>query len=349
MLTLQISEAEIAELKYEMYHYPDALAQKRFHSIYLKGIAPELSCQRIGLYVGLSRQKVSAFIQLYNQSGIQRLKFNNYGTNKSELESHSETLLLNLENTPVHQLSQAKERIESLTGIQRSLSAVKSFLKRNDFKYQKIGHIPSKVDIQKQETYLEEILNPAIESAKDGKIHLLFLDAAHFVMGVFLCNIWSKVRLFIKSSAGRQRLNVIGTIDAISKKILFQTNITTVNAESMATFLYYLKSQLPDKPISIVLDNARYQHCNVIKELATELGITLLFLPPYSPNLNLIERLWKFTKKTVLSGRYYEKFDMFQEAITDCLNQANHKYYNELQTLMTLNFQTFKNVNIYPV
>jgi transposase len=349
MLTLQISEAEIAELKYEMYHYPDALVQKRFHSIYLKAIAPELSCQRIGLYIGLSRQKVSAFIQLYNQSGIQSLKFNNYGTNKSELENHSETLLFNLERFPVHQLSQAKERIESLTGIQRSLSAVEFFLKRNDFKYQKIGHIPSKVDIQKQETYLEEILNPAIEKAKIGEIHLLFLDAAHFVMGVFLCNMWSKVRLFIKSSAGRQRLNVIGTLDAVTKKVLFQTNITTVNADAMASFLYYLKSQLPDKPIAIVLDNARYQHCNFIKELATQLGITLLFLPPYSPNLNLIERLWKFTKKTVLSGKYYEKFDKFQVAITDCLSQANGKYAKELQILMTLNFQTFKNVNIYPV
>jgi transposase len=349
MLTLQISEAEIAELKYEMYHYPDALVQKRLHSIYLKSMNQSLSCKEIGLYSGLSRQKVSDFIKMYNQSGVQSLKFNNYGTNKSELDNHSETLLSNLENSPVHQLSQAKERIESLTGIQRSLSSIESFLKRNDFSYQKIGHIPSKVDVQKQETYLEKTLNPAIERAKNGEIHLLFLDAAHFVMGVFLCNMWSKVRLFIKSSAGRKRLNVIGTIDAITKKILFQTNITTVNAETMACFLYYLKSQMPDKPISIVLDNARYQHCNFIKELATELGITLLFLPPYSPNLNLIERLWKFTKKTVLYGKYYEKFDEFQRAITECLNQADDKYHKDLQTLMTLNFQTFKNVNIYPV
>lgn len=349
MLTLQISKAEIATLKYEMYHYPDALVQKRMHCIYLKSTEQQLSCEKIGLYVGLSRQKVSSFIHLYNQSGIQSLKFNNYGTNKSELENHSQTLLSNLESNPVHQLSQAKERIESLTGIKRSLSAVESFLKRNDFQYQKIGQIPSKADVQKQETYLTETLNPAIEKAKNGEIYLLFLDAAHFVMGVFLCNMWSKVRLFIKSSAGRKRLNVIGVVDAITKKILFQTNITSVNAEAMATFLYYLKSQMPDKPISIVLDNARYQHCNFIKELAQQLDITLLFLPPYSPNLNLIERLWKFTKKTALYGKYYEKFDEFQGAITECLNQANHKYDTELKSLMTLKFQTFKNVNIYPV
>lgn len=349
MLTLQISIAEIATLKYEMYHYPDTLVQKRIHCIYLKSIDQQLSCEKIGLYVGLSRQKVSNFIQLYNQSGIKSLKFNNYGTNKSELENHSETLLSNLENKPVHQLSQAKERIESLTGIKRSLSAIESFFKRSDFKYQKIGHIPSKADVQKQETYLEEILKPAIEKAKNGEIYLLFLDAAHFVMGVFLCNMWSKIRLFIKSSAGRKRLNVIGVVDAITKKIFFQTNITSVNAQVMAAFLHYLKSQMPDKPISIVLDNARYQHCNFIKELAQQLDITLLFLPPYSPNFNLIERLWKFTKKKALYGKYYEKFDEFQEAITGCMNQANDKYDTELKSLMTLNFQTFKNVNIYPM
>jgi transposase len=349
MLTLQISEAEIAELKYEMYHYADALVAKRLHSIYLKSIDQSLSCEKVGLYSGLSRQKVSDFIKIYNQSGIEGLKFNNYGTNKSELENHSETLLLNLEKQPVHQLSQAQERIESLTGIKRSLSAVESFLKRNDFSYQKTGQIPSKADVCKQETYLNETLNPAIEKAKNGEIYLLFLDAAHFVMGVFLCNVWSKVRLFIKSSAGRQRLNVIGAVNAINKKILFQTNTTSVNADAMVKFLHYLKSEMPDKPISIVLDNARYQHCNLIKNLAQSLDITLLFLPPYSPNLNLIERVWKFTKKNALRGKYYEKFDKFENAITQCLQQANDKYSEQLKSLLTLNFQTFENVNIYPV
>ena len=94
MLTLQISKAEIAMLKYEIYYNTDALVQKRLHYIYLKSIDPQLSCQKIGLFSGLSRQKVSIFIKLYNKSGIQILKYNNYGTNESELWIHSQTLLL---------------------------------------------------------------------------------------------------------------------------------------------------------------------------------------------------------------------------------------------------------------
>ncbi len=120
----------------------------------------------------------------------------------------------------------------------------------------------------------------AIEKAKKGEIALLFCDSAHFVMGVFLSHLWAICRVFIPSSAGRSRLNVTGAIDAITKKLYFQTNNTTVNAQSFMEFLLYLRSQMLDKAIVIVLDNARYQHCNLVKELAVTLEITLLFCRP---------------------------------------------------------------------
>ena len=279
MLTLQTSEAEIATLKYEMFHYPDAIVQKRVLSIYIKAIDPKLSCEKVGIYCGLKRNSVSQNIKIYNQLGIDGLKFNNYGTNKSALAACKISIISDLESNPVHQLSQAKERIEQLTGIKRSNSAISTFLKKHGFKCQKLGHVPSKADDQKQEQYLKETLNSAIIDAKDGKKYLLFMDAAHFVMGCFLCNVWSRVRLFIKSPAGRKRLNVIGAIDAINKQVYFQSNTTYVNAETVAEFLAYLRKMMPLLPIQIVLDNARYQHCKYIKKLADELDITLLFLP----------------------------------------------------------------------
>lgn len=349
MLTIQLSEAEIATLKYEMYHYPDPIVQKRLHALYIKAKNPKYSCSTIGDLVGLERQSVSKFIKIFNEKGLEYLKFNNYGTNISELQKFQETILSNLESKPVHQISQAKVRIEELTGVSRSLSAVQVFLKRNGFSCKKIGHIPAKADVEKQEAFLNQTLNPSIERANNGEIHLLFLDAAHFVLAAFLCQVWSKIRLFIKSPAGRQRLNVIGAIDAISKKIYFQSNTNYVNAVVMKEFLEYLRIQMPSLPIFIVLDNARYQHCDFIKDIALKLNITLLFLPAYSPNLNLIERLWKFVKKKTLHGQFYDKFDKFQSAIHTCLESANKEYKPEIESLMSLKFQTFKNVNIYPV
>ena len=348
MLTLQASDAEIATLNYERFHYPDAIVQKRLHSVYFKITQSNYSCAEIGSLVDLNRKTVSQCIHTYKLGGIDSLYFNNYGTNRSILEDQKSSIIDDLTVTPVSSLSEAKARIESLTGINRSISRIEVFLKKHDFKYRLIGHIPAKADTEKQHNYLENTLNPAIKMAQSGEIHLLFMDAAHFVRGTFLCCLWSVTRLFIKSPSGRERLNVIGAVDAISKKILFQYNISYVNAVELCKFLNYLRVQLPDKPIHIVLDNARYQHCVLVKELATQLNITLCFLPAYSPNLNLIERLWKFVKKKSLYGKFYENFQLFQDAIINTLNDANLSYQSELETLLNLKFQTFENVRIYP-
>jgi hypothetical protein len=168
---------------------------------------------------------------------------------------------------------------------------VRTFLKKHQFKFQKIGHIPTKADPEKQAAFLEQSLNLIIEKAKKSELSLLFLDSAHFVMGAFLGYLWSIARVFIPSPSGRQRLNVIRAIDAITKKLYFQHNTTYVNAIVLMKSLAYLRQELGDIPIVIVLDNARYQHCKAVIELSENIGITLLFLPPYSPNLNIIERL----------------------------------------------------------
>ena len=95
-----------------------------------------------------------------------------------------------------------------------------------------------------------------------------------------------------------------------------------------------------------MLDNARYQHNAAVKVLASQLGIALLFLPSYSPNLNLIERLWKFTKRSALYGRYHPKFADFQAAIQEIVDGIPTTYDEQLETLMTLNFQQFEDISL---
>src|SRR4051812_40880369 len=99
-------------------------------------------------------------------------------------------------------------------------------------------------------------------------------------------------------------------------------------------------------PITLVPDNARYQHCALVQELAASLKIELLFLPSYSPNLNLIERLWRFVRKQVLDATYYEKFEQFTAGIDACLDQLTTKYKREMDTLLTHHFQLFEDVPI---
>lgn len=162
----------------------------------------------------------------------------------------------------------------------------------------------------------------------------------------FLGYVWCIVRLFIAAPSGRQRYNVLAALDAVSHEIHRVSNCAYINAESVCELLRAIRSKVTG-PITLVMDNARYQHCQVVKSLAKELRIELMFLPSYSPNLNLIERVWKFVKQQALSSRHLPSFEEFCLAINECLAELHGRHRAKMATLLTLNFQTFENVPIW--
>ena len=196
-----------------------------------------------------------------------------------------------------------------------------------------------------QQRFLADELRPRLDAAQAGQGHVFFVDAAHFVFGTFLCCLWSFGRLFVRAASGRQRFNVLGAWNAVTRELIAVTNTTVVNTETMCELLREVAARKLTGPITFVLDNARYQRNATVQALATQLGITLLFLPSYSPNLNLIERLWKFIKRKELYGKYHARFDNFRTAIQTCLSQVSTVHRDPLKSLMTLNFQTFENVS----
>ena len=175
---------------------------------------------------------------------------------------------------------------------------------------------------------------------------MLFVDAAHFVYGTFLGCLWSVLRVFVRAASGRQRFNVLGAWNAVTHRLVSVTNTTVVNTETMGQLLRAIAAERWVGPVTVVLDNARYQRNQVVQELAAELGIRLLYLPSYSPNLNLIERLWGFTKRRSVSGRYHPDFASFRAAIEDTLAGIPTTHVEALESLMTLEFQTFEDVSL---
>lgn len=208
--------------------------------------------------------------------------------------------------------------------------------------------IPVKADIEAQETFKTEVLEPLVEQAQAGKIHLFFVDAAHFVMQPFLGYLYSLTVRSIKAASGRQRFSVLGALNAITKEVVMITDHGYINAVSVGELLQKLHERLGYLPITVVMDNARYQRCAFVEETARKLGIQLIFLPPYSPNLNLIERLWKFVKKKALYNRYYAHYERFHKSISNCLEQTGSTYKPDLDTLLIAKFQSFKNATIHP-
>lgn len=166
------------------------------------------------------------------------------------------------------------------------------------------------------------------------------------MFGPFLGIVWCFHRLFVKAPSGRQRLNVLAALHATTKEVVMVENLTYITAETVCELLRLLAGGYPGIPLTVVLDNARYQRCALVQNLAAQLGIELLFLPSYSPNLNLIERFWKFVKKKCLYSKYYANSEAFQEAILECIEQASTKHKAELDSLLTLKFQTFKEVSV---
>lgn len=200
--------------------------------------------------------------------------------------------------------------------------------------------------VQIQTDFLESELKPCLDAAVAGTGHVFFVDAAHFVFGTFLCCLWSFARIFIRAASGRQRFNVLGAWNAVTRELITVTNTTVVNTATMCELLGKIAASGLTGPITMVLDNARYQRNAVVEALANELGIKLLFLPSYSPNLNLIERLWKFIKRRALYGRYHPTFAEFQVAIQEVIGSLSTTHAKELETLMTLNFQQFEDVSL---
>ena len=200
--------------------------------------------------------------------------------------------------------------------------------------------------VREQREFLDNELKPKLDAAVAGQGHVFFVDAAHFVYGTFLCCLWSIARIFVRAASGRQRFNVLGAWNAVTRELITITNTTVVNTDTMCELLRAVARRGLVGPVTLVLDNARYQRNAVVQGLAVELGIVLLFLPSYSPNLNLIERLWRFTKRKAAYGKYHPTFAHFRTAVQDVLDRVPTIHANQLASLMTLNFQEFDDVSL---
>lgn len=342
MLTLNISEADIERAKYERLHNPLASVRKRMDVLYWTSQGNNRT--KVSGISGVHRNSIVKYIKLYHEGGLNQLLSFRYKGPESRLNGHRMTLEEYFKVHPPRNAKHAKAVIERLTGETLGIDAVRNFMHQLGMKPRKAGHIPAKADPEQQQFFMQNKINKLIHKAQNGRCYLFYMDGAHFTLLPLVSMVWSFARIFIKGASGRDRINVLGALDAISLQVYSVINTTYVNANTVVELLKMLSEKCKKGiPIYVVLDNARYQHCAFVKAWAIALGIELVFLPPYSPNLNLIERLWKYIKKEIIGNQYFESAQIFHQAIVQAMTDINlcPARKNDLRSLLTLNFQSF--------
>jgi len=352
MLKIELTESERQQLQEQRYNHPHPHVMRKMDAVLLKdlGLKNSIICKHLGVCDNTLR----GYCKEYLKGGIERLKEVNFYRPSSDMKEFSGKIEDHFLENPPTSISQAVAEIEKLTGLKRGETQVRKFLKSLKFKYIKTASVPAKAfDEEKQKEqreFLEEELAPRLAEAKEGKRTVYFADAAHFVCGAFLGYIWCKARTFVQTLSGRKRYNILGVINAITHDLKYICNETYINAQTVSDLLKLIKEEhMGDiNPITIVLDNARYQRCKLVQNLAEELNIELLFLPSYSPNLNLIERYWRWLRKDCLNSKFHENFAKFKEFIDNSLKKTlNKENKKELETLLNLEFQLFDNAIYY--
>jgi transposase len=344
MLKLECSTEAVEALRYWRFHHPHPLVQLKMEVVLLR--SQGVPNEQIQHLCGISKATLYRYLHAYQEGGVERLKELHFHRQESALIHQRTTLEEHLRAQPPATVAAAAAQIEALTGIKRGPTQTRQFLQKLGMKPRKLGQIPAKADPDEQQVFKTEQLEPRLAEAQAGQRVVFFMDAAHFVYAPFLALVWCFARVFVKAPSGRQRFNVLAALHATTKEIVTVQNLTYVTAETVCELLRLLAGAYPAVPITIVLDNARYQKCALVQELARGLGMELLYLPAYSPNLNLIERFWKWVKKQCLYGKYYPTSADFQAAIQQCIAHAHSDHLAALESLLTLKFQTFTAVPV---
>jgi len=205
--------------------------------------------------------------------------------------------------------------VEATFEITYTVHGLRNWLQRHGFSYKKPALIPGKANKEQQQRWLLEYEKLRREITKEETI--CFMDGVHPTHNVQPAYGWIKKgqRKEIPSNTGRSRLNLSGAVDVIDHKVLVQED-KMLNADATISFLKKIEKAYPaKKKIYLFCDNARYYRNQSVTKHLKKSKIELRFLPPYSPNLNPTERLWKWMKERVLYNTYYQAFEDFKLAV----------------------------------
>jgi len=293
----------------------------------------------------LDERTVRRYKETYLKKGIGELLENKYKGGQPKLSKAQEKeLYTHLDENIFSTASEVCEFVKSKFGIEYKSESMVKTLHRLGFVYKKTKIVPSKADKKKQEEFVKTYKELRKNQKPTEKVY--FMDGMHPTHNVMPAYAWIKKgkEKEVKSNSGRQRININGVYSPDDGEIIIRED-ERINSQSTIELLRTIEEKHPElETIFVIRDNARYYVSKVVQEYLETSKIVFIPLPTYSPNLNLIERLWKFFKKKKMYNKYYESFDIFKQTVMDFFNNEIGLYKNEIGKLLSENFHIFESI-----
>lgn len=244
------------------------IVRKRCRVLLAKMENPKMGSQAVAKLTGTCRNFVDKIIHTYNDYGLQDVLFTEEKEGRpnrlaGQWLAVSDALVKGIPRSA----KEAVNIIREISGHTFSLTWARELMRDAGMDYRNLQPVPGKADPEIQKEWIADI-QPVIAEAEEGRRRLLFMDAVHFTLEAFTCKVWCKGQLYLPTGAGRNRFNLLGAIDPFSLDLIQSHSMVYVDAVQVRAFLEKVRDQSGDIPVSIILDNARYQHCQAVKDKA---------------------------------------------------------------------------------
>ena len=336
----RLTDKEISALKALHKTQRDRRFADRIKSIISLGSG--WSVAEIAQILLIDEKTVYNWRDLYQQGGTDALLTLHYEGKAAALtDQQQKELVKHLDKNTYLTSNAIRAYVKKKYGVAYSATGMKDLLHRLGFSYKKPKHVPGKLDPEKQDVWLAEYRKLLKTKGKHDPVY--FADASHPQHNSIPAYGWIRrgKDKHLKSNGGRKRVNIHGAVNIKSHDIVTDF-AKSINKESSLRLFKKIEKRHPKaKVIHIVVDNASYYTARWLKDKLKDTKIKLFFLPSHSPNLNVIERLWKFFKKEILYNTHYEKFEHFVSACKGFF-RCRTKYAEQLRSLLTENFQRYK-------
>lgn len=345
---IQLSPEEIKEL--QRIQKKDRFHRRRFiKATVLLMLHQELPFEVIQMSLTLDDNTIRRYAKAFRERGLKRYMEDGYVPYSGKLTDDQEQALgVHLDEYLYIDAKSICAYVWQTYGVRYTISGMRDLLHRLGFVYKHTKAVPSKADEAAQRTFLEDTLPELLKQVVCGDAEVYFADGTHPTHNTKTGKGWIRQgqTFEIDCNSGRKRVNINAAVRATKPEHLVYDLTECINAQSTQRLCRKLLKKHPGKNIYLICDNARYNRCAWLQQWAATQRVEFVFLPTYSPNLNLIERLWRYMRQEIIHSIYYATYAKFRDGIIDFLeNIKEHKM--ELRRLLSLNFRTVGNTSIH--